>query len=66
MNRTTNRRLKFLKFYPIVVAIIVAGGIVVAGPALAVVLRQTPGLLELSTHLDEIVGLLEHRFSNKS
>ncbi len=47
-----------MKFYLIVTAIIVACGTVVASLALAEALPQRPGLLELSSNLDEVVGFV--------
>lgn len=47
-----------MKLYLIATAIIVVCGTVVAGPALAEAVPQKPGLLELSSNLDEIVGFV--------
>lgn len=47
-----------MKYYPNIVGIVVAGGIVIASPALAAVQRDTPGLLDASTNLDEITGFV--------
>ncbi|MGZ4957821.1 MAG: SemiSWEET family sugar transporter [Methylomonas sp.] len=47
-----------MRVYPILIAIVVTSGTVVASLALAEALPQRPGLLELSSNLDEVVGFV--------
>ncbi len=47
-----------MKYYPHIIGIVAAGGLIIASPALAAVQRERPGLLDTSTSLDEITGFV--------